>query len=119
MPGSQVDLRPVRNLDNFIDQEFDFKIIKFNQRRGNIVLSRRVLLEERKEQKPGRQRFNRPDRRGAAKNRSDHGAFIDLAASTGCSTSPTCPAVSHPSELFQVGDKVQVKVLKSTARASA
>ena len=117
LPGSQVDLRPVRNLDNFIDQEFDFKIIKFNQRRGNIVLSRRVLLEEeRKEQKSGT--LNRLEEgqivEGVVKNLTDYGAFIDLGGIDGLLhiTDMSWGRINHPSELFQVGDKVQVKVLK-------
>jgi small subunit ribosomal protein S1 len=117
LPGSQVDLRPVRNLDNFIDQEFDFKIIKFNQRRGNIVLSRRVLLEEeRKEQKSGT--LDRLEEsqivEGVVKNLTDYGAFIDLGGIDGLLhiTDMSWGRINHPSELFQVGDKVQVKVLK-------
>jgi len=117
LPGSQVDLRPVRNLDNFLGQEFDFKIIKFNKKRGNIVLSRRVLLEaERAEQKS-----DTLDRlqegqivEGVVKNLTDYGAFIDLGGIDGLLhiTDMSWGRISHPSELFQVGDKVQVKVLK-------
>jgi len=117
LPGSQVDLRPVRNLDIFIDQDYDFKIIKFNKKRGNIVLSRRVLLEaERANLKTDT--LNRLQEgeivEGVVKNLTDYGAFIDLGGIDGLLhiTDMSWGRVNHPSELFQVGDKVKVKVLK-------
>jgi small subunit ribosomal protein S1 len=117
LPGSQVDLRPVRNLDAFIAQEFQFRIIKFNKKRGNIVLSRRVLLEaERAELKE--ETLNKLQEgqivEGVVKNLTDYGAFIDLGGIDGLLhiTDMSWGRVNHPSELFQVGDKVQVKVLK-------
>ena len=117
LPGSQVDLRPVRNLDTFIDQDYDFKIIKFNKKRGNIVLSRRVLLEaERANLKTDT--LNRLQEgeivEGVVKNLTDYGAFIDLGGIDGLLhiTDMSWGRVNHPSELFQVGDKVKVKVLK-------
>ncbi len=120
LPGSQVDLRPVRNLDAFIDQDFDFKIIKFNKKRGNIVLSRRVLLEaERATLKSDT--LNRLQEgeivEGVVKNLTDYGAFIDLGGIDGLLhiTDMSWGRVNHPSELFQVGDKVKVKVLKFNA----
>src|SRR5690606_40232404 len=117
LPGSQVDLRPVRNLDSFIDQEFQFKIIKFNKKRGNIVRSRRVLLEaERAELKEETLNKLQEDQivEGVVKNLTDYGAFIDLGGIDGLLhiTDMSWGRVNHPSELFQVGDKVQVKVLK-------
>ncbi len=117
LPGSQVDLRPVRNLDTFIGQEFPFKIIKFNKKRGNIVLSRRVLLEaERAEMKEEtlKQLAEEQIVEGVVKNLTDYGAFIDLGGIDGLLhiTDMSWGRVNHPSELFQVGDKVQVKVLK-------
>jgi len=117
LPGSQVDLRPVRNLDSFIDQDFQFKIIKFNKKRGNIVLSRRVLLEaERAELKEETLNKLQEDQivEGVVKNLTDYGAFIDLGGIDGLLhiTDMSWGRVNHPSELFQVGDKVQVKVLK-------
>ncbi|MCB9713784.1 MAG: 30S ribosomal protein S1 [Myxococcales bacterium] len=117
LPGSQVDLRPVRNLDSFIAQDFEFKIIKFNKKRGNIVLSRRVLLEaeraELKEETLGRLQEGQIVE-GVVKNLTDYGAFIDLGGIDGLLhiTDMSWGRVNHPSELFQVGDKVQVKVLK-------
>ena len=117
LPGSQVDLRPVRNLDTFIGQDFEFKIIKFNKKRGNIVLSRRVLLEaERAELKEDTLAKLQEDQivEGVVKNLTDYGAFIDLGGIDGLLhiTDMSWGRVNHPSELFQVGDKVQVKVLK-------
>jgi len=117
LPGSQVDLRPVRNLDSFIAQDFQFKIIKFNKKRGNIVLSRRVLLEaERAELKEDTLNKLKEDQivEGVVKNLTDYGAFIDLGGIDGLLhiTDMSWGRVNHPSELFQVGDKVQVKVLK-------
>jgi len=117
LPGSQVDLRPVRNLDSFIAQDFEFKIIKFNKKRGNIVLSRRVLLEaeraEMKEETLGKLQEGQIVE-GVVKNLTDYGAFIDLGGIDGLLhiTDMSWGRVNHPSELFQVGDKVQVKVLK-------
>ncbi len=117
LPGSQVDLRPVRNLDSFIAQDFEFKIIKFNKKRGNIVLSRRVLLEaeraEMKEETLGKLKEEQIVE-GVVKNLTDYGAFIDLGGIDGLLhiTDMSWGRVNHPSELFQVGDKVQVKVLK-------
>ncbi|HFE45009.1 MAG TPA: 30S ribosomal protein S1 [Nannocystis exedens] len=120
LPGSQVDLRPVRNLDAFIDQDFDFKIIKFNKKRGNIVLSRRVLLEaERATLKSDTLNRLQEDEivEGVVKNLTDYGAFIDLGGIDGLLhiTDMSWGRVNHPSELFQVGDKVKVKVLKFNA----
>jgi small subunit ribosomal protein S1 len=117
LPGSQVDLRPVRNLDSFINQDFEFKIIKFNKKRGNIVLSRRVLLEaERAELKEDTLNKLKEEQivEGVVKNLTDYGAFIDLGGIDGLLhiTDMSWGRVNHPSELFQVGDKVQVKVLK-------
>ena len=120
LPGSQVDLRPVRNLDAFIDQSFKFKVIKFNKKRGNIVLSRRVLLEkERAELKESTLENLKEGQivEGIVKNLTEYGAFIDLGGIDGLLhiTDMTWGRVNHPSELFQVGDHVRVKVLKFNA----
>lgn len=117
LPGSQVDLRPVRNLDSFLGQTYDFKIIKFNKKRGNIVLSRRVLLEaERATLKSDTLNKLQEGQlvEGVVKNLTDYGAFIDLGGIDGLLhiTDMSWGRINHPSELFQVGDKVQVKVLK-------
>src|SRR5580704_18247458 len=86
LPGSQVDLRPVRNLDKLIGQMFQFKVIKFNKKRGNIVLSRRVLLEkERDEQKTKTLETLEEGKvvRGVIKNITEYGAFVDLGGIDG------------------------------------
>ena len=120
LPGSQVDLRPVRNLDAFIGQNFKFKVIKFNKKRGNIVLSRRVLLEkERAALKESTLERLKEGQivEGIVKNLTEYGAFIDLGGIDGLLhiTDMSWGRVNHPSELFQVGDHVRVKVLKFNA----
>ena len=117
LPGSQVDLRPVRNLDAYIGKAHRFKVIKFNKKRGNIVLSRRVLLEkeraELKEQTLDKLKEGQIVE-GIVKNLTEYGAFIDLGGIDGLLhiTDMSWGRVTHPSELFQVGDHVRVKVLK-------
>src|SRR4051812_28989466 len=120
LPGSQVDLRPVRNLDAFIGKSHRFKVIKFNKKRGNIVLSRRVLLEkERAELKEQTLEKLKEGQlvEGIVKNLTEYGAFIDLGGIDGLLhiTDMSWGRVNHPSELFQVGDHVRVKVLKFNA----
>jgi len=117
LPGSQVDLRPVRNLESVVNQKFKFKIIKFNKRRGNIVLSRRALLEtERKKMRESTLGTLAPGQivDGVVKNLTDYGAFVDLGGIDGLLhvTDMSWGRVNHPSELFQVGDEIKVKVLK-------
>jgi small subunit ribosomal protein S1 len=117
LPGSQVDLRPVRNLDAFIGKNYKFKVIKFNKKRGNIVLSRRVLLErERAELKANTLEKLKEGQivEGIVKNLTEYGAFIDLGGIDGLLhiTDMSWGRVNHPSELFQVGDHVRVVVLK-------
>jgi len=117
LPGSQVDLRPVRNLDKVIGQNFDFKIIKLNKRRGNIVLSRRVLLENERESQRGDTLKTLEESQvveGIVKNLTDYGAFIDLGGIDGLLhiTDMSWGRVKHPSDILAVGDKINVKVLK-------
>ena len=117
LPGSQVDLRPVRNLDKLLGEDFDFKVLKFNQKRGNIVLSRRVLLEIDRDEK----RLKTLDIlqegaliKGYVKNITDYGVFVDLGGVDGLLhiTDMTWGRIVHPSELFEIGDEVEVVVLK-------
>lgn len=117
LPGSQVDLRPVRNLDKLLGESFDFKIIKLNKRRGNIVLSRRVLLEDlRESQRKGtlENLAEGQEIEGVVKNLTDYGAFIDLGGIDGLLhiTDMSWGRVAHPSDVLAVGDKINVKVLK-------
>ena len=117
LPGSQVDLRPVRDLDKLIGKSFPMKVIKLNQRRGNIVLSRRELLEEERRALKDKTLQSLEEGkviRGKVKNITEYGAFIDLGGLDGLLhiTDMSWGRVSHPSELFAVGDEVEVVVLK-------
>ncbi|MEK6568981.1 MAG: 30S ribosomal protein S1 [candidate division NC10 bacterium] len=117
LPGSQVDLRPVRDLDKLIGKSFPMKVIKLNQRRGNIVLSRRELLEEERRALKDKTLQSLQEGkviRGKVKNITEYGAFIDLGGLDGLLhiTDMSWGRVSHPSELFVVGDEVEVVVLK-------
>ncbi|MCB9026700.1 MAG: 30S ribosomal protein S1 [Bdellovibrionaceae bacterium] len=117
LPGSQIDLRPVRNMDHYIGKKYKFKVIKFNKRRGNIVLSRRALLEEERENLRSQtldQMSEGSIVKGIVKNITDYGAFIDLGGMDGLLhiTDMSWGRVKHPSELLKVGDEIDVKVLK-------
>ncbi|MDL2259991.1 30S ribosomal protein S1 [Deltaproteobacteria bacterium OttesenSCG-928-K17] len=126
LPGSQVDSRPIKNLESLVGQEFDFKVLKYNKRRGNVVLSRRAILEvEREAMKLETLSTLAVDSvvEGVVKNLTDYGAFIDLGGLDGLLhvTDMSWGRLAHPSELFGVGDKVTVKVLafnKDTSRVS-
>lgn len=117
LPGSQIDLRPIKNLDRLIGEHFKFKIIKMNQKRGNIVLSRRILLEEeRKINKESTlaQLVEGGMVEGIVKNITEYGAFIDLGGIDGLLhiTDMSWGRVNHPSEIFSIGDTANVMVLK-------
>ncbi len=117
LPGSQVDLRPVRDLDRLIGKSFPMKVIKLNQRRGNIVLSRRELLEEERralKEKTLQSLEEGKVIKGKVKNITEYGAFVDLGGLDGLLhiTDMSWGRISHPSELFTVGDEVEVVVLK-------
>ena len=117
LPGSQIDLHPVRDLDGLVGKTFPLKIIKINHRRGNVVVSRRVLLEETRDKKRQTTLANLKEGQliqGMVKNITDYGSFIDLGGIDGLLhiTDMSWGRVGHPSELFTVGDKVEVTVLK-------
>jgi len=117
LPGSQVDLRPVKNLDRLIGETHDFKIIKFNKKRGNIVLSRRVLLERDREEKKNETLKSLKVgviMMGTIKNITDYGAFVDLGGIDGLLhiTDMSYGRIQHPSEIFEVSQQIEVKVLK-------
>lgn len=117
LPGSQIDLKPVRNLDDLIGQRLTFKVIKFNRKRNNIVLSRRVLLEEeRKVQREETLKHLSVGEivEGTVKNITDYGAFIELGGLDGLLhiTDISWGRVGHPSEKLTVGERIRVKVLQ-------
>jgi small subunit ribosomal protein S1 len=126
LPGSQVDLRPVKNLGALVGQTVRAKVIKLNRRRGNVVLSRRSVLEEEREEKKKHTLEVLHEGMvltGTVKNITDYGAFIDLGGIDGLLhvTDMSWGRVGHPSEIFQVGDQVEVVVLhfdRETGRVS-
>ena len=117
LPGSQVDVRPVRNLDSLKGKELEMRVIKVNKKRGNIVLSRKVVMEEqlagRKQETLHALEEGRVFR-GVVKNLTDYGAFIDLGGIDGLLhiTDMSFGRIQHPSELFNVSDQIEVVVLK-------
>ena len=117
LPGSQIDVRPVRNLDALRGQELRMRVIKVNKKRGNIVLSRKALLEEENAEKKKTTLETLTEGkvlRGIVKNITDYGAFIDLGGIDGLLhiTDMSWGRVGHPSELFKVNDEADVIVLK-------
>jgi small subunit ribosomal protein S1 len=126
LPGSQVDLRPVKNLASLMGQSIRAKVIKLNRRRGNVVLSRRAVLEEEREEKKKHTLSVLTEGMvltGTVKNLTDYGAFIDLGGIDGLLhvTDMSWGRIGHPSEIFQIGDQVEVVVLhfdKETGRVS-
>ncbi|MSR83265.1 MAG: 30S ribosomal protein S1 [Candidatus Latescibacteria bacterium] len=116
LPGSQIDIRQVKNFDQFIGQEFPFRIIKLNKARRNIVVSRRAVLEAERERMRSqiiKELEEGQVREGVVKNITDFGAFIDLGGVDGLLhiTDMSWGRVNHPSELVNIGDRIKVKVL--------
>ena len=117
LPGSQVDIRPVRNLEALRNQEIEAKVIKLNRKRSNVVLSRKAILEEANEGRKG-DTLNHLEEsiivEGQIKNLTDYGAFVDLGGIDGLLhvTDMSWGRLQNPAELFRVGENVQVKVLK-------
>jgi small subunit ribosomal protein S1 len=117
LPGSLVDLRPVRNLESLRGKDFEMRVIKVNRRRGNIVLSRKVVLEEQTRELKKKTLDLLAEGQvvtGIVKNLTEYGAFIDLGGIDGLLhiTDMSWGRVSHPSEFFKVGDEVETVVLK-------
>jgi small subunit ribosomal protein S1 len=117
LPGSQVDIRPIRNLEKLIGNTYKFKIIKLNRRRGNVVLSRRILLEKERESLRKKTLENLEEGQiveGVVKNITDYGAFIDLGGIDGLMhiTDMSWARITHPSNVLAVGQKIKVKVLQ-------
>lgn len=117
LPYSQIDLRPVKDLDALIGQSFDFKVLKFNRKRNNVVISRRAILEEQRSEMRDKMRTSLEEGQtivGAITNITDYGLFIDLGGMDGLChiTDLSWGRVSHPSKLYNVGEEIEVKVLK-------
>lgn len=117
MPGSQVDPRPVRNLDSFIGQDIPVKIIKVNRRRGNVVVSRKLAVEQEATERKTVTLEHLEEGAvvtGVVKNLTEYGAFIDLGGIDGLLhvTDMSYGRITHPSEILHPGDEVTVKVLK-------
>src|SRR5215472_10299108 len=117
LPGSQIDVRPVRNLDAVKGQTFDVAIVKLNKKRGNIVVSRKQLLEQEQNEKRAKVMEHLQEGSvltGVVKNLTEYGAFVDLGGIDGLLhiTDMSWGRLTHPRDLVNVGDQIQVKVLK-------
>jgi small subunit ribosomal protein S1 len=117
LPGSQVDIHPIRNLEKLIGNTYKFKIIKLNRRRGNVVLSRRILLEKERETLRTKTLENIEEGKileGVVKNITDYGAFVDLGGIDGLLhiTDISWGRIKHPSDVLTLGQKIKVKVLQ-------
>ena len=117
LPNSQVALRPIKNVDDLIGKNYDFKVIKFDKKKGNIVISRRDLLEKEREALKNTTLEKLQEGaivKGLVKNITYYGVFVDLGGIDGLLhiTDMSWGRVNHPSEMFKIGDEVEVKVLK-------
>ena len=117
LPGSQVELKPIKNYPSYVGKEFEFKVVSINEAKRNAVLSRKVLLEE--EQKRKKEELERKIQEGAVlkgkvKNITDYGVFVDLGGIDGLVhiTDMSYARISHPSEMVQLGDEIDVKIIK-------
>src|SRR5947199_1103369 len=117
LPGSQIDVRPIKNLESLRGKEIECRVIKLNRKRGNIVLSRKLVLETeqaRKEAFTLEALREDAEVRGIVKNITDYGVFVDLGGIDGLLhvTDLSWGRINHPSEMFNVGDEITVKILK-------
>jgi small subunit ribosomal protein S1 len=117
LPGSQIEVRPVRNLDGYIGTEIEVRVIKLNKKRGNVVISRKEILEEEQNAKKAVTLAHLAEGSvltGTVKNLTDYGAFVDLGGLDGLLhiTDMSWGRLTHPRDLVNVGDEIQVKVLK-------
>ena len=117
LPGSQLEIRPVRNLDGYLGQQIEVRVIKLNKKRGNVVVSRKEILEEEQNAKRSKTMEHLSEGAvltGTVKNLTDYGAFVDLGGIDGLLhiTDMSWGRLTHPRDLVNVGDEIQVKVLK-------
>jgi len=116
LPGSHVDLRPVPDMDALVNQEFDFKILKINRRRSNVIVSRRVLLEEMRSEQRDKLLGTLEEGQvveGKVKNITEYGVFIDLGGLDGLLhiTDMSWKRIKHPKEMVNLGDDLELKIL--------
>ncbi len=116
LPGSHVDLRPVPDMDALVNQEYEFRVLKINRRRSNVIVSRRVLLEEERDSKRTDLLQNLEENqvvRGRVKNVTEYGVFVDLGGLDGLLhiTDMSWKRIRHPKELVQLGQELDFKVL--------
>ena len=116
LPGSHVDLRPVPDMDALVNQDFEFRVLKINRRRSNVIVSRRVLLEEDRDRKRGELLTTLEEGQtvpGVVKNITEYGVFIDLGGLDGLLhiTDMSWKRIRHPREMVHLGDELQLKVL--------
>lgn len=116
LPGSHVDLRPVPDMDALVNQEYDFRILKINRKRSNVIVSRRVILEEEREQQRGQLLETLEEGQvltGKVKNITEYGVFVDLGGLDGLLhiTDMSWKRIKHPKEMVQMGDSLELKVL--------
>ena len=116
LPGSQVDLKPVKNMNEVVGQTYEFKILKFNRKKNNIVLSRRAILEEKRNsirEKTLAIAHEGKVMEGVVKNITEYGVFVDIGGMDGLLhiTDISWGRIKNPSEIFSVGDKINVKIL--------
>ena len=117
LPGSQLEIRPVRNLDGYLGQQIQVRVIKLNKKRGNVVVSRKELLEEEQNSRKEETLQHLSEGAiltGSVKNLTDYGAFVDLGGIDGLLhiTDMSWGRLTHPRDLVNVGDEIQVQVLK-------
>ena len=117
LPGSQVDIRPVRDVGPLMDMRQPFQILKMDRRRGNIVVSRRAVLEETRAEQRSGLILNLTEGQiidGVVKNITDYGAFVDLGGIDGLLhvTDMSYKRVNHPSEVIAIGDTVKVQIVR-------
>jgi len=117
LPGSQVDIKPVKDIAHLVGQKLSFKVLKIDKERGNIVISRKAFLEEslKKNLKDSKKAFKEGNEiEGIVKNITDYGAFIDLGTSDGLIhlTDISWKRINHPSDYLKIGQKIKVKILK-------
>ena len=117
LPGSQVDIKPIKDINHLVGQKLSFKVLKIDKERGNIVISRKALLEEslKKNIKNSKKSFKEGNSiEGIIKNITDYGAFIDLGTVDGLIhlTDMSWKRINHPSDFLKIGQKIKVKILK-------